>query len=626
MLRLRRLHRPPTCTSGKGDRNVIRPYVTRRLFAIGASFVLLLSMAVPASAAKPARTTDIQILGLNDFHGQLEVVNPIASSGGRIGSLQGTFPNQTCTPGGTPNCIPAGGVEYLATHVRNLRATNPSNTVFVSAGDLIGATPLLSALFHDEPTIEAMNLMDLDYNGVGNHEFDEGTQELLRMRYGNEPGFRYTPARGDGCHPVDGCGDGDNYKGSDFPFLAANVVYRDTGETIFPPYAIHTFRGGFKVAFVGMTLEDTDLIVSPDGIADIDFLDEAESVNALVPILRAQGIEAIVVLLHEGGGVPASGNGAGNVGAINSCVGATGPIPDIVPLMDDEIDIVITGHTNWAVNCLIDGKYVTGAASQGRLITDIDATLDKATGDFVPGSITVNNKIVTQDVAKAADMTALMAEYNVVAAPIANVVVGNVTAAMDRAVLTPGRESTLGRLIADAQLANGDNAVVAFMNPGGIRANLDAGPVTHGEAFAVQPFSNIVTTMDLTGAQLETMLEQQFTINSGSNAGQLRSPSPTVLLPSTGFTYTWNGAGPAGDRVDPTTMKLNNVTIVPTQTYRVVVNNFLATGGDDFPILRSGTNRVTGDDDLVVLEAYLASHNPYTPVDLTTQFQITRIN
>ena len=605
----------------------------QRVAAIGIALAMLITMSVPAVLAKPNTTTDIQILGLNDFHGQLEVVNPVASSGGRIGSLQGPLPvppnpPQTCIPGGTPNCIPAGGVEYLATHVRTLRAENPDNTVFVSAGDLIGATPLLSALFHDEPTVEAMNLLGLDYNGVGNHEFDEGTQELLRMRYGNEPGFRYSPARPDGCHPTEDpdCADNDPYLGADFPFLAANVVYRDTGETIFPPYAVHNFKGGFKVAFVGMTLEDTDLIVSPDGIADIDFLDEAASVNALVPHLKRRGVEAIVVLLHEGGSVPASGNGAGDVGAINSCVDATGPIPDIVPLMDDEIDIVITGHTNWAVNCVIDGKYVTGAASQGRLITDIDATLDFSTGDFVPGSITVNNKIVTQTVEKAADMTALIAEYNVFAAPIANVIVGNVTAAMDRSALTPGRESTLGRLIADAQLANGDNAVVAFMNPGGIRANLDAGDVTHGEAFAVQPFSNIVTTMDLTGAQLETMLEQQFTINSGSRAGQLRTPSPTVLLPSTGFTYTWNGAGPAGDRVDPTTMKLNGTTIVAGQTYRVVVNNFLATGGDDFPILRSGTNRVTGDDDLVVLEAYLAAHRPYAPVDLTTQFQITRIN
>ena len=338
---------------------MLRSRSLRRVLAIWMAIAVLLTMSVPTTLAagpKPKKPVEIQILGLNDFHGQLEVVNPLASSGGRIGSLQGPLPvppnpPQTCTPGGTPNCIPAGGVEYLATHVAQLRATNPKNTVFVSAGDLIGATPLLSALFHDEPSIEAFNLMDLDYNGVGNHEFDEGVDELLRVAYGNRSVDGYTPEREDGCHPVDGCGDGDGYKGARFDFLAANVEYLDTGETIFPPYAIHNFTGGVKVAFVGMTLEGTDLIVSPGGIASVDFLDEAESVNALVPVLKSQGVEAIVVLLHEGGSVSASGNGAGNVAAINQCTNPTGPLPAIVQAMDAEIDIVVTGHTNWAVNC-----------------------------------------------------------------------------------------------------------------------------------------------------------------------------------------------------------------------------------------------------------------------------------
>ena len=312
---------------------MIRTPGPRRLSAIVTSIALLFTMAVPTVIAKDTKTTEIQILGLNDFHGQLEVVNPVASSGGRIGSLQGTFPNQTCIPGGSPNCIPAGGVEFLATHVENLRATNPQGTVFVSAGDLIGATPLLSALFHDEPTIEAFNLMNLDYNGVGNHEFDEGIDELLRMQHG-------------GCHPDDGCGDGTGFEGADFDFLAANVEYRATGDTIFPPYAIHTFPGKARVAFVGMTLEGTPLIVSPDGISTVNFLDEAEAVNALVPELLAQGVEAIVVLLHEGGSVQASGNGAGNVAAINSCSSPSGAVPQIVPNLHAEIDIVITGHTN----------------------------------------------------------------------------------------------------------------------------------------------------------------------------------------------------------------------------------------------------------------------------------------
>jgi 5'-nucleotidase len=317
------------------------------------------------------------------------------------------------------------------------------------------------------------------------------------------------------------------------------------------------------------------------------------------------------------------------VAAINTCNEPSGALPAIVEAMDDEIDIVVTGHTNWAVNCVIDDKVVTGAAAQGRLITDIDARVNPVTDDFV-GEIRVNNHIVTQDVAKASDLTDIITEYNVFAAPIAAVEVGETTAAMDRAVLTSGRESTLGRLIADAQLESsqlaGAGGQFALMNPGGIRANLDAGDITHGEAFSVQPFSNIVTTLTLTGAQIDTLLEQQFSINSGSNAGNPRTPTPTVLLPSTGFSYTWDGAAALGSRVDPATIKLHGTTIDPSATYRVVVNNFLATGGDDFPVLTQGTDRVTGADDLVALEAYLGTHRPYTPVDLSLHFQITRVN
>ena len=329
----------------------------------------------PEGAADKAQTTEIQILGLNDFHGALE---PPTGSAGRIGGTEA---------GGN-----AGGVEYLATHVRALRETN-ENTLFVSAGDLIGATPLLSALFHDEPSIEAHNLMGLDFNGVGNHEFDEGVGELLRMQNG-------------GCHPVDGCQDGDPFGGADFQFLAANVKYKANGETIFPPYAIRKFQGGgIKVAIVGMTLEGTPSIVSPGGIAAVNFFDEADTVNALVPELKKQGVETIIVLLHEGG---VTSNPL-NPTTINECGTLDGALPPIVERMDDEIDVVVTGHTNWAVNCVIDGKIVTGAASNGRLITDIDLTVSRATKDVV--GATVNNRIVTRTVEKAPDLTALIAEY-----------------------------------------------------------------------------------------------------------------------------------------------------------------------------------------------------------------------
>jgi 5'-nucleotidase len=558
--------------------------------------VLALSAAVAAKGDPPdragdrAQTTEIQILGLNDFHGNLE---PPTGSGGRIGGTE---------PGGN-----AGGVEFLATHVRNLRATNP-NTLFVSAGDLIGATPLLSALFHDEPTIEAFNHMSLDYNGVGNHEFDEGVDELLRMQDG-------------GCHPVDGCQDGDPFLGADFEFLAANVAYKDTGNTIFAPYAVHHFPG-VKVAVIGMTLEGTPAIVSPAGISHVNFFDEAETVNALIPELKEQGIETIIVLLHEGG---ATSNPL-NPTTINQCGTLTGALPPIVQAMDDAVDVVVTGHTNWAVNCVIDGKIVTGAASAGRLVTDIDLTVSRATKDVVAAK--VENKIVTRTVDKASDLTQLIAEYQVIAAPIANRVIGSITAPITRTANAAG-ESALGDVIADAQLdATNDpgfgDAVVAFMNPGGIRADLTFpssaagegdGNVTYGEMFTVQPFGNSMVTMTLTGTQIERLLEEQF--------APCTFTSNRILQVSEGFSYTWNALGGSCDKVDPSTIQIGGVTVVPGNSYRVTVNSFLADGGDSFPILTQGTNRLGGEVDTDAFERYFATHSPVPP---GPQNRITRLN
>jgi 5'-nucleotidase len=322
--------------------------------------------------------------------------------------------------------IPAGGVEYLATHIANLRATNP-NTAVVSAGDMIGASPLLSALFHDEPTIEAFNLIGLDFNAVGNHEFDEGWSELVRMQNG-------------GCHPVDGCLDGDDFAGADFQFLAANVVRKDNGKTIFPAYKVRSFAGA-RIAFIGMTLEGTPLIVSPSGIAALNFLDEADTVNALVPQLKAKGIETIVVLVHEGGAqVPISS-------PYNSCVGISGAIVDIVNRLDDEVDVVISGHTHQPYNCTIDGKLVTSAFSFGRLVTKVDLTIDRGAGEVV--SMAADNRIVTRDVPKDSMLTALIAKYNVIAAPLANRVIGSITANITRTNNAAG-ESALGDVIGTA--------------------------------------------------------------------------------------------------------------------------------------------------------------------------------
>jgi 5'-nucleotidase len=517
---------------------------------------------------------EVQILGLNDFHGNLE---PPAGSGGRIEGID------------------AGGAAYLATHVANLEATNPENTVVVSAGDLIGASPLLSALFHDEPTIEAMNEIGLDVNAVGNHEFDEGTDELLRMQEG-------------GCHPVDGCLDGDDFAGADFEFLAANVVSQDTGDTLFPAYTVRRFEANTKVAFIGMTLEGTPLIVTPEGVAGFDFLDEADTANAVVRHLERQGIDNIVVLLHEGG-VQATG------GTYNGCTGISGPIVDIVERLDDQVDAVISGHTHQAYNCVIDGIPVTSAASAGRLVTDMDLTIDRRSKDIT--AITVNNNIVTRDVALAGPITALIDRYKVLSDPLADRVIGNITADITRAT-TPAGESALGDVIADSQLAATTpaelgGAQIAFMNPGGIRADLlfapsgaeAPGAVTYEEAFTVQPFGNSLVSMTLTGAQIERVLEQQF---CGPNA-----TANKVLQPSAGFAYTWNAAGigaadcAIANAVDPATITLNGVPVDPATSYRVTVNSFLATGGDGFSALNEGTDRVGGAVDLDALEDYLTA-------------------
>ena len=547
-----------------------------------AAMVVMLVVAIGPAEAAPspqARTVPIQILAVNDFHGAL--MPP-----GTIG-----------TPTGNVN---AGGAEYLATWIKTMKADNPK-TVVVSAGDMIGATPLLSALFHDEPAIETFNEIGLDFNAVGNHEFDEGLAELMRMQNG-------------GCHPVDGCADGDPFDGADFRYLAANVVYEGTNRTIFPAYRVMTFSG-VKVAFIGMTLEGTPGIVSPSGIAGLDFKDEADTVNRLVGILKTKGVKAVVVLVHEGG-YPAVST------EYNGCSGISGPIVDIVERTRDEVDLFITGHTHQAYNCVIDGRVVTSAASNGRLVTRINMEVSRKTKDVT--SISAENVIVTQTVTKDPAITALIAKYNAFAAPLANRIIGSITADFVRGA-SRGVESNIGRLIADAMLDATDdpdtgNAQIAFMNPGGIRedflvsdiaAGEAPGEVTFGEMFIVQPFGNAMVTMDLTGTQIDAALEAQW-------IGVNPVPGNKLLQVSEGFTYSYSAsvaADPAnaGNVVDINTIMLNGVPIDPNGVYRVTVNSFIADGGDQFPVFVQGTNRLGGAVDTDALEAYFAAHSPLTP-------------
>ena len=554
------------------------------LFALlaGLAAALVAAAATPAAvlertdltrAEQRAQTTTIQILGFNDLHGTLEP--------GRW----------TIAPS---TSVPAGGVEYLATHIERLEATNP-NTLVVHAGDMVGASPLLSALFHDEPTIEAANLLGMDFASVGNHEFDEGLSELRRLQNG-------------GCHPVDGCQDGDGFAGASFRYLAANVVEEATGETIFPPYAIVHFRG-VKIALVGVTLEGTPTIVTPAGVAGLEFADEAETINALVPELKRKNVETIVVLIHQGGSQSRGG-------FYNDCVGISGEIVDIVTRTHDEVDAFVSGHTHQAYNCVIDGRPVTQAGAFGRILSDLDLVVSRATKEVA--KVTTTNHVVTTDVPADPAQTSLLAKYRRLAAPLANRVIGSIAADITRTTTAAG-ESALGDVIADAQLAATSHpgmgeAQIAFMNPGGIRADLRCGDiaggeapcqVTYGEAFTVQPFGNSLVTMTLTGAQIERVLEQQF-----------GNPAPgqnTILQVSHGFAYTWDASRPEGDRVDPASITLNGVALSPSANYRVTVNSFLAEGGDRFTVLREGMNRLGGDVDLDALVAYFGTHSPVPP-------------
>jgi 5'-nucleotidase len=543
---------------------------------VGIAAVLATALVVGLPSAAPAhkkhRDTEVRLLAINDFHGNLQ---PPAGSSGRIAT-------------GPTTTVDAGGAEYLATHFKNLRAGH-RHTFSVAAGDNIGGTPLISGLFHDEPTIESLNRMGVDVSGVGNHEFDEGWRELRRMQHG-------------GCHPVDGCQDGDPFSGAFFQYLAANVFFEGTERTVLPSYEIER-AGREKVAFIGLTLEGTPLVVTPSGVEGLEFRDEVVTTNAVVRKLRRRGIETIVVLIHEGGQQNAPF--AQGFMDVNRCDNFSGAIKPIVEALDREVDAVVSAHTHQPYVCTFNGIPTTSAASFGRLITSIDLRIDGRRGDVE--FVHAKNNIVTRDVAPDARQTRLIAKYQELSAPIADRVVGTASADITRAANAAG-ESALGDVIADAQLAataptDFGGAVVAFMNPGGIRADVLAGDVTYGELFTVQPFGNTMTVKTMTGDMIRRLLEQQF---DNPTPGALR-----ILQVSAGFAYSYDATAPAGSRVSNIT--IGGTPVSPTASYRVAMNNFLADGGDGFTVFREGTDQLGGEIDLDALANYFMSNSPVAP-------------
>ena len=541
----------------------------------------------------PPPPVEVQILALNDFHGNLDP------------------PKQTVPVrkvDGTDVRVPVGGAAYVAGALSQLRQGHPF-TITVGAGDLIGATPLMSSYFLDEPTVMAANMFGLELNAVGNHEFDRGSAELTRMQTGGCK--KYTPR--------EPCAVDKQFAGARFQYLAANVLKHD-GATLFPGTALKRF-GPITIGFIGMTLKETGILVTPSGVAGLTFADEAATANALVPKLKAQGADTVVLLIHQGGFT--EGNWADP-----TCPGLRGDILPILEKLDPSIQLVVSGHTHWAYRCDIPvpggqgTRLLTSAGRYGNMLTDIRLTFDPSSkaliakqaaltpvqGEpFTNASGTTPLSDLTPVYPAQADVAALVARYREAARPIADRVVARfdkpVSASRDEA-----KSSRLSEMLADAQLfwtkpKTRGGAEIAFMNVSGTRGDLSPRPdgtVTYGQIFAVQPFGNGIVVQTLTGAQLKELLELQ--LPEGKDA--------MILAPSKGFAFTYDPRRPAGQRI--TRMILNGKRIDPAKSYRVATNSFLASGGDGYAVLTEGTDRVDAGVDLDAFEAYLNT-NPAIP-------------
>lgn len=541
-----------------------------RAGAVGlALFALTACATVPQAPAAPAA---VQILALNDFHGNLEV--PASDT--------------TYTAGGQQVSARLGGAARMGATLAKLRQ-GQANTVTVAAGDLIGGSPLVSAYYLDEPAIMALNRMGLDLAAVGNHEFDKGTAELTRMQRG-------------GCEkhtPRQPCRLDTPFEGARFAYLAANVVGED-GRTLFPGTAIRQF-GDARIGFIGMTLKDTGQLVSPAGTAGYTFADEAETANTLAAQLKTQGADAVVVLVHQGGDVDPFYNQDG-------CPNLGGDIMPVLARLDPAIRLVVSGHTHKAYVCEVpaaDGstRMLTSAGRYGYFVTDIRLAVDPATDRVV--SLSAVNTPVVEAAGEQRDIAALVGRYSANSTEIASRVVGRIEGSLD----TPeGQIDTpLQRLVADAALAGTSDparggAEIAFINSGGVRTTFRPaadGSVTYGQIFALQPFGNTVEVIELSGAQIKALIEQEFTRDGTGNFRQ------SFLIPSQSFAYAIDRAAPYGQHV--VAMTLNGQPIDPARTYRVAVNNFLQQGGDGFTVLKEGRFVAGGGNDLDALEAFIAA-------------------
>ncbi|AXH96924.1 cell wall-binding repeat-containing protein [Ornithinimicrobium avium] len=536
------------------------------------------------NAALPAWYDElvVQLLSFNDYHGHIEVEN------GKLTEAQD--PEQNLV----------GGAVNLSTTLDMLRTRSfEDQSLTVAAGDLIGGSTFISGLFQDEPSVETLEVAGLDISSVGNHEFDEGVDELLRMQYG-------------GNHPVLGQFDDEPYDGADFQWLAANVVDKETREPILPATEVRNVAG-VDVGFIGMTLEATPTLVSPGGVASVDFLDEVTTANAQAAALQAQGVESIVVLLHEGGY---------QTGTYNGCEGISGPVVDIAEKLAPSIDAVITGHTHQPYVCTIDDpagepRSVTSANQYGRVVTETALSVSRTTGDVMRDRVWADNHLVLQSVADDPQMAQVVEKWQAKASVLAGRVVGTVAeditgdASGNRGIETPMADLVADAILAATSAPADGGAQISFMNVGGVRASLKVdqisngeqpGEVTYQEAYNVAPFGNLLVSIDMTGAQIKAALEQQY------QPVESRGSRPMLALGvSEGFSYTWDATQPQGSRVS--NMALDGTPLDPATTYRVSTLNFLQEGGDLFTAFTEGTNLMGGPEDLAALVQYL-NDNP----------------